>query len=280
MRSTRANSDGHRPANKTSQRVLDMEWLSERCNGDSNLMSEVLRLFSEQCQLHLDAMQNAIEQRNGSEAAFHAEFLAGAAANIGAADLRLKAEILYHIFSQKELNGAANSNMFYLVAESFRRCLDDIAASQYRLNHAIAIPQICHTRMPHLRQSCSEHNIFRRASFCQGVSTNACVSENHKFGSRTPTTACKQADHDGSAFPRMRQQLDAVLQHNDAGRELCARAEALTLSYTASGVGCWMLAAAAARAGMRGQCITQQLLEEMELRLDTATLLLELQQGT
>ena len=59
-------------------------------------------------------------------------------------------------------------------------------------------------------------------------------------------------------------------QHNYAGRMSCAQAEAFALAYTASGAGHWQLAAAAARAGMRGRYIGKQAMDELEALLDSA----------
>jgi hypothetical protein len=50
----------------------DFEWLHERCDGDTQLVLEVLRCFCEQGQTRLQAMQSALKEMDMSKLVFHA----------------------------------------------------------------------------------------------------------------------------------------------------------------------------------------------------------------
>jgi hypothetical protein len=50
----------------------DFEWLHERCDGDTQLVLEVLRCFCEQGQTHVQAMQIAMKEMDMSKLVFHA----------------------------------------------------------------------------------------------------------------------------------------------------------------------------------------------------------------
>jgi hypothetical protein len=50
----------------------DFVWLQERCDGDIQLVHEVLRCFGEQGQAHLQAMQSAMKEKDTQELVFHA----------------------------------------------------------------------------------------------------------------------------------------------------------------------------------------------------------------
>jgi hypothetical protein len=65
------SDDRHKP-NHVLLQALDFEWLHERCDGDIDLLSEVLKSFCEQGQIHLSAMQQSFKEINIKTLEFHA----------------------------------------------------------------------------------------------------------------------------------------------------------------------------------------------------------------
>ena len=58
-------------------------------------------------------MRNEWNRGCTSHAAFHAEFIAGAAANVGASDLQIQAEILFNSFlTLRQIAGSFQSQLF------------------------------------------------------------------------------------------------------------------------------------------------------------------------
>lgn len=269
---------------------LDVEWLSDRCNGDSSLVSEVCRHFSDQCRCHMSAMQNAWKDGRISEAAFHAEFLAGAAANVGATDLRLQAELLYDDLSDEMDDGRANSIPIKINSASvcFQRCLADVAAIRAECKRQKA-PDTSRHVSAEQRKSCSfawcmssERLQGLQVEKVRRNSTSTVFFRKRRSGNRAhPSSAFVDTlpiqARDAAAFRRMRRHLDAMRAHNQAGRTLSARAEAFALSFAASGAGLWGLAGAAARAGIGGRYVSKQVMDALEVRLDTMAALWQLQ---
>jgi HPt (histidine-containing phosphotransfer) domain-containing protein len=54
------------------QQPPDFAWLQERCDGDNQLVLEVLRCFCEQGQTHIQALQSAMKERDKTKLVFHA----------------------------------------------------------------------------------------------------------------------------------------------------------------------------------------------------------------
>ena len=72
--STCSNSEQHNSLMKMKDRILesiDFEWLRERCDGDEQLVLEVLRSFCEQGQRHLIAMQSSLREFDIKTLIFH-----------------------------------------------------------------------------------------------------------------------------------------------------------------------------------------------------------------
>jgi HPt (histidine-containing phosphotransfer) domain-containing protein len=276
------NLDGH--ASKINQQAIDLDWLLERCNSDSELMFEVLRLFSDQCKPHLNEMRSASEEQKWPEAAFHAEFIIGSAANVGASDLRMQAELLYHLFPQQIADAQSSSipRLLAKITSSFRRCLSCIAAIKIDMRKA-AEPQrrmlTCKSRSFRVQRSSPERALRRPLGLCRRGSTDSIFLDVNKGDPRLESPIPPPGDSDGAVLTRMRGHLDDIRQHNQAGRGPAARAEAFALYFTASGAGCWGLAAAAARAGMGGRYIAKQAMDELEARLDTEAALWELKRS-
>jgi HPt (histidine-containing phosphotransfer) domain-containing protein len=266
------------------QQALDLEWLSERCNGDSILMFEVLHLFSDQSRTHLESMRSNWAQKNSKDAAFHAEFLIGAAANIGASDLRRKAENLYHalLHEMEDDQPCKISNLLNSVATSFRSCLNSISSISSYVKPTLDMTQQLSSsksfRVPETKAPSIE--IRRPSRRSRRGSMDSAFLDPHRADRCTNRAGSEPPSQDGSAFPLMRGHLDVIRQHNQAGRGPAARAEAFALYFTASGAGCLGLAAAAARAGMGGRYIAKQAMDELEARLDTEAALWELKRGS
>ena len=275
--STMLGSHNRQRPFKASTQALDLEWLSDRCSGDSTLMRDVLSLFSDQCARHLDALIHALDTGCGSKAVFHTEFLVGAAKNVGASDLCLQTELLFKLLSQKI---AQNQALFMpsalnKVSVSYQRCLDYIAVSKsanFTKNTVKLLPESSTPSQSdeHIRRT-SSGNFTTRSSPAWPCRRSSTTSDD--FGLNTneirPTSEKPSSRH-AEIFYSMRCQLEAMRQHNYAGRMSCAQAEAFALAYTASGAGHWQLAAAAARAGTRGRYIGKQAMDELEALLDSA----------
>ena len=52
--------------------VFDFAWLRQRCDGDKHLLSNVLRVFCEQGQTHLNAIQAIVRKQTNGSLSFHA----------------------------------------------------------------------------------------------------------------------------------------------------------------------------------------------------------------
>ena len=88
-------------------------------------------------------MRNEWNRGCTSHAAFHAEFIAGAAANVGASDLRIQAEILFNIFSHPATDSRVISipTLLESISACFRKCLDEEAANELKRKRATDFPQ-------------------------------------------------------------------------------------------------------------------------------------------
>ena len=251
--------------------ALDLDWLSDRCDGDSSLVVEVLHHFSVQCKLHMDALRAAWNDGQMAKVAFHAEFLVGAAANVGASGMRLQSELLYNILSRSAADDQSLSIAKALnsVAASFQDCLTEVSASDFEMKETMESSKqasACKNRSCRLRLMRSEQMHLRNQ---RSEDRRRSSTKNRRCDLRIYPSSTNAASRESPVIARMRRYLDAMKAHNQAGRTLSARAEALALSFAASGAEFWGLAGAAARAGISGRYIAKQAVDELEMRLDT-----------
>ena len=270
-------------------KVLDLEWLSDRCNGDLSLVSDVCIRFSDQCQSHIRAMRTAWTDADISAAAFHAEFLVGAAANVGASEMRMQAERLYDILSDKVFESQRIFVAMTMKAISicFQSCLDEIEAVQF-------VPRLHRQQSRNLMILLHSINLLPRRKSCSSLlrcASSGYIADrptgNHRWGSTSLPLGGHKGDHRvnrssthaeaEAAFQRMRHHLDSMATHNQAGSMLSFRAEAFALSFMASGEGLWGLAEAAALAGMGGRYVERKVMDALRVRLDTMAALSQLE---
>ena len=75
-RSSRATSSkldfsGFSASSRAIIEPIDFDWLLVRCDGDNDLVLEVLRSFCEQGQTHLSSMQKAMQEMDNNRLLFH-----------------------------------------------------------------------------------------------------------------------------------------------------------------------------------------------------------------
>jgi hypothetical protein len=64
--------NGRPVAYQINSAPFDFVWLLERCDGESQLMLDVLQSFCEQGQCHLDDVKSSVKQKDMQKLSFHA----------------------------------------------------------------------------------------------------------------------------------------------------------------------------------------------------------------
>jgi len=88
----------------TNANSLDLDWehLHEISDGDADFEIELLQMFVEDAQTHIDAVKEAVEQNDWQTLGREAHHLKGASANVGAKPMQLAAEKLEQMVRQQQ----------------------------------------------------------------------------------------------------------------------------------------------------------------------------------
>ena len=88
----------------TNANSLDLNWehLHEISDGDADFELELLQMFVEDAQTHIDAVKEAVEQNDWQTLGREAHHLKGASANVGATPMQLSAQKLEEMVHQQQ----------------------------------------------------------------------------------------------------------------------------------------------------------------------------------
>ena len=88
----------------TNPNLLDLDWehLHEISDGDADFELELLQMFVEDAQTHIDAVKEAVEQNDWQKLGREAHHLKGASANVGAKPMQLAAQTLEQMVHQQQ----------------------------------------------------------------------------------------------------------------------------------------------------------------------------------
>ena len=83
---------------------LDLDWehLHEISDGDADFEIELLQMFVEDAQTHIDAVKEAVEENDWQKLGREAHHIKGASANVGAKPMQLAAEKLEQMVHQQQ----------------------------------------------------------------------------------------------------------------------------------------------------------------------------------
>jgi HPt (histidine-containing phosphotransfer) domain-containing protein len=87
---------------------LNWEHLHEISDGDPEFEMELLQMFVEDAQLHVDAVKEALDNHDFQKLGREAHHLKGASANVGATPMQLAAQELEQKVHQQQLEGSNN----------------------------------------------------------------------------------------------------------------------------------------------------------------------------
>lgn len=89
---------------------LDLNWehLHEISGNDSEFELELLQMFVEDAQIHVEATKEAIANKDFRKLEQETHHLKGASANVGAAPMQLAAQKLEQQFHQQKIEGASD----------------------------------------------------------------------------------------------------------------------------------------------------------------------------
>jgi signal transduction histidine kinase/CheY-like chemotaxis protein len=94
------------PAAAPKPKTFDRQALLDRVAGDESLMSDVIKIFLEECPKQLGAIRNAVEQKNPQLIRTTAHALKGAAGNLGANGLFEASGMVERIGAESRLDAA------------------------------------------------------------------------------------------------------------------------------------------------------------------------------
>ncbi len=88
----------------TNANSLDLDWehLHEISDGDTDFEIELLQMFVEDAQTHIDEVKEAVEQNDWQKLGREAHHLKGASANVGAIPMQLAAQKLEERVHQQQ----------------------------------------------------------------------------------------------------------------------------------------------------------------------------------
>jgi HPt (histidine-containing phosphotransfer) domain-containing protein len=88
----------------TNTNSLDLNWehLHEISDGDADFELELLQMFVEDAQTHIDAVKEAVEQNDWHRLEREAHHIKGASANVGATPMQLAAQKLEQMVHQQQ----------------------------------------------------------------------------------------------------------------------------------------------------------------------------------
>ncbi|HEY9695193.1 MAG TPA: Hpt domain-containing protein [Oculatellaceae cyanobacterium] len=95
-------SDQEDSTNNANSLELDWEHLHEISDGDADFEIELLQMFVEDAQTHIDEVKEAVEQNDWQKLGREAHHLKGASANVGAKPMQLAAEKLEQMVHQQQ----------------------------------------------------------------------------------------------------------------------------------------------------------------------------------